>query len=88
MAIENSTSISSIVKLLNIISKPLEMYDSDWAMNYVLNVYAVLERGLLENWPQRMIDTEWIRHEHNFISAVSRLKSDVFKKSRGFIKET
>ena len=63
------------------------MYDSDWAMNYVLNVYAVLERGISENWPQRMIDTEWVRHQNNFRSAVSRLKSGVFKKSEGFIKE-
>ena len=63
------------------------MYDSDWAMNYVLNVYAVLERGLLENWPQRMIDTEWIQNQINFSSAVFRIKSGVFKKSKGFIKE-
>ena len=42
-AIEECTNEDLLINLLRLISKPLQMLDSNWAMSYVLRIFTALK---------------------------------------------
>ena len=47
-AIGTCASPELLMKLLRLISRPLEMYVSEWAMSYISRMCNILERGFVE----------------------------------------
>ena len=42
-AIEECTNQDLLINLLRLVSKPLQMLDSNWAMSYVLRIFTALK---------------------------------------------
>ena len=70
MAIGTCASPELLMKLLRLISRPLEMYVSEWAMSYISQMFNILERGFVEALPEQMKISEWNKHQNEFSSFV------------------
>ena len=73
-AIEKCTNLDLLIDLLNLVSRPVQTLDSNWAMSYILRIFAALK-------------TSKYFYGHgkgDFYACLQSLKNGIFSRSRGF----
>ena len=78
-AIEKCTNMDLLIDLLNLVARPLQMMDSNWAMSYILRIFTALKTSKTDSE-----SLSYDKGEKEFRECIESLKNDIFSRSKGF----
>ena len=85
-AIENCNNLDVLIRLLQLIAKPLKKFDTQWAMDFTRKVFSIVERKLTN--PIAQIATQFTPKRTETINdLLFQISHAVYKRNKSYKKD-